>query len=561
VTFALALAASVASHRKHGAGGGPTFLPQIDTMQGLMGSTSYVALSGSAWGDSITANAQANTMLASGAGYSEYVNLAYTPTDDVIRHGDWPGEVETLTGGTFANEGGGGQTSAQIVTRMEAAGPGGVDVVSWGTNDLGAGGGAVAIQQGIQASVDRAAAAGFDTATTLFMPFDANGPTGASYGSLDYARSLGFHGYNWHCGMLKLAHRMSAESAVATLPTEWIEGAAPAAFMSSPTPTGGLDTTHPGSAFSEAQSAEIAAICTAMAGGAPYMHMQTMAVDWSVPAGTLIGQLDTIGTITASNVNNDFGNTGAITLSGRNVYRGAGAAPTGDWAEFFIEVHNAQGSNVNRLMLGLATGGTTFRPCTPVLQSFIAGNSTAGTISIVVSKISSATSRFMKVGNCEIQLRTNGQLMFSGPFSSNLLFGTNVTTKQHFMVTWDASNCYTVLGTTYTDRAGIYTGGNVNGALQLFGATSGTPALVTDRTARIEHIYVSDQYHGPGSDLSPIWDGTDSAITGPGSVLSGDTPHYSMRGGPGKFASENYGSLGRLCMWPDWDAANARLRS
>lgn len=550
---AMALASASAGHRRAQAG-----LAARTTLDALLGSTAYAALFGAAWGDSITANAQANVMLASGAGYSQFINLVYTPANDTIAHGDWPGEVEALAGGTFTNEGQGGETSSQIVTRMEAVTPPSVNVVSWGTND----GGGIAVQQTMEANVDRAVTKGYPLGATLFMPFKVSGPTGQSYGICDYARRVGFKTYNWHTGMLKLAHRMNAESAVATLPTDWIEGAAPAAFMSSPTPAGGLDVTHPGSAFSEAHSLEIAAIVSAMSGGAPYMQMQTMAVDWSVPAGTLIGTLDTIGTVTASHVNNDFGNTGAITVSGANVYRGSGAAPSGDWAEFFIELRNAQGSNVNRLMLGVATGGTTFRPCVPVIQSFIAGSSTSGTISVAVAKVFSATSRFMKVGNVEIQARTNGQLLFSGPFSSSITFGANVSTNQHFMLTWDATSAYTVLGTTYTDRTGLYSAnGNVNGALQLFGATTGTPALVSDRSARVEHIYISEQFFGPGSDLSPIWDGANSAITGPSSVLSGDAPLYSMRGGPGKFASENYGSLGKLNMWPDWDAANARLRA
>lgn len=552
---AIALAAAASGHRKRASGG----LAQRTTLYALLGSTAYTALSGAAWGDSITANNQANVMLASGAGYSEFVNLLYTPANDTISHGNWPGEVATLTGGTFTNRGAGGETSDQITTRMEAIAAAGVNVVSFGTND--AAGGSVATQLNMEANIDRIAAHGYGLGSTLIQTFQAKTPSGSSYGIADYARRAGFHSYNWHTGMLKLAHRMNAEAAVATLPADWIAGSAPVAFMSSPTTTGPADNIHPGSAFSEAHSQEIAAICSAMSGGAPFMHMQTMAVDWSVPAGTLIGTLDTIGTVTSSFINNDFGNTGAITVSGANVYRGSGSAPSGDWAEFFIEVKNAQGSTVNRLMLGVATGGTTFRPCAPVIQSYIAGSSTEGTISLVLAKITSATSRFMKVGNCEIQIRTNGQVLFSGPTSSTITIGANVTSDQHFMITWDASNCYTVLGTTYTDRTSIYTGGNINGSLMLFGATSGTTALVSDRTARIAHIYVSDKYHGPSSDLSPIWDGTGSAITGPGSVLAGDAPHYSMAGGPGKFASENYGSLGKLNMWPDWDAANARLRS
>ncbi|MBC7282584.1 hypothetical protein [Hoeflea sp.] len=551
---AMALATAAAGHRRVQGG-----LAKRTTLYALLGSTAYAAISGAAWGDSITANNQANVMRDSGAGYSEYVNLAYTPAVDTISHGNWPGEVAALTGGTFVNEGAGGQTSDQITARMEAVAASGVNVVSFGTND--ASGGSVATQLNLQANVDRVAAHGYGLGTTLFTTFQAKTPGGSSYGIADYARRAGFKSYNWHTGMLKLAHRMHAETAVASLPTSWIEGSAPPAFMSSPTPTGSVDNIHPGSAFSEAHSQEIAAIATAMSGGAPYLQMQTMAVDWSVPAGTLIGTLDTIGTVSGSAVNNDFGNVGAITVSGANVYRGAGAAPSGDWAEFFIEVRNAQGSNVNRLMLGLASGGTTFRPCAPVIQSFIAGSSTEGTISIVVAKITSANSRFVKVGNCEIQLLTSGQVRFGGPLSSPVASGANVTSYQHFMITWNATSCYTVLGTTYTDRTGTYTGGNINGSLLLFGATTGTTALVSDRTARVGHVYVSDRYFGPGSDISPIWDGANSAISGPADVLAGDAPLYSMAGGPGKFASENYGSLGKLNMWPDWDATNARLRS
>ncbi len=534
-------------------------LTKIDNLEDLNSVSSYgIVTSGAAWGDSITLNNHSNVMLASGALFSEFINLDYAPSGsyDIISHGDWPTEIASLVG-TFSNEGAGGETSSQILSRMISAGPSDVDVVSWGTND----GTSTAQQETIYSNIDAVLSNGFDPDTTIFMPSKAGGlVTANSYGRMAYARNKGFQWFDWNTALVKQAHRM--DSASTDLPTTLQQGDLTRAFMSSPNPNGPVDINHPGSAFSEAVSKELASMVSAIAGASspPYMRMQVMSVDWSVPEGTIIGTLDTIGAVTHSFINNDFGNSNLITLSGTNVLRGSAPAPAHSWVDFFIEVRNSHGSFVQRLSLGRSTGLTKFGKAFPVVQNYLTGLSAdTGTISIVGKQNTSTTSRFISIGSTEIQIRNNGDLWFKNPFSSNVIFGGNTGDHQHWMMTWSGSTCYTVLGTTYTDRSSIFNGATLNGAMSLFGATSGTTAAVTDDTFEVEHIFISDSYHGPGTDLSPIFDGTQSSITGPSDHL-GTVPVYSMRGGPGNFASKNYGNSGVPGVFPFWDAANAKLR-
>lgn len=540
-----------------------TPLPSAANLQDLNDTTTYaVVSSGAAWGDSITANLQSATMLASGAAYSDYTVLNYAPSgaDNVISHGPWPQEIAGLVG-SFTNEGLGGQTSSEILTRMQSGSPADVDVVSFGTNDSV---NSVAKQQTLYDNIDAVAAAGFPVGTTVFMPYKGGGDQSASsYGAMAYARAQGFQWFDWNTALLKSAHQMESDSP--DIPVAWLEGRTTNAFMSSPNPTGALDTTHPGSAFSRAVSTELAAMVGAVGGAdsPPYMRMQNMAVDWDVSEGTVIGTLDTIGTVSNTAVNNALNNGNLITLNGTQVLRGSAAAPSASWVDLFIEVQNAHGSFLQRLSLGRSTGGTLFGLSYPVLEHYLTGYAAnSGTISISGNHLTSATSRFIKVGAIEIQCRTNGDFWFKNITSSVLIFGGNVGDDQHVMITWDATHLYSVIGTSYTDRTAIRNAGDIttNGDLRLFGATSGTPSLALDGTFRTDHIYISDQYHGPGSDLSPIWDGTASAITGTGSVLLGDTPAYSCAGGPGRFATTNWGDAGAPGYYPHWDASNAIIR-
>lgn len=546
-------------------GSGFTPAPAVSNLQDLNSTTSYVAItSGAAWGDSITRNNQSNDMLGFGVGYSGIAALSYSPSgaDDVIEHDRWPTEVGDLVT-NFANEGVPGETSTQITTRMQAGSASNVDFVSFGTND---GVNTVAKQQTVYDNVDAIATAGFPKASTVFMPYVAGGGISASsYGLMAYARAQGFEWFDWNTAAVKSAHGMEADTV--DLSVNMVQAAQVRAFMSTLTAIGGLDTTHPGSAWSRALSPELAAMAQAIANPStspPYMRMQFMPVDWSVSEGTVIGTLDTLGTVENTAINNALGNAGLITLNGTQVLRGSAAAPSASWVDHFIEVQNGNGSFLQRLSFGDSTGRTAWKQAFPVLNHYLTGyGTTAGTISVVGTQATSATSRFMLVGGVEVQVRPNGDLWFKGPFSSNVIYGGSVGDNQHWMMTWSGSTCYTVLDETYTDRSGIFTGltDGINGPLSMFGAVSGNPSGVVDSSFECEHIYISDSYHGPGSDLSPIWDsaGEASNITGASDVLSGDTPAYSMRGGPGNFAALNYGDAGAPGFYPHWNAANARL--
>ena len=290
-------------------------------------------------------------------------------------------------------------------------------------------------------------------------------------------------------------------------------------------------------------------------------------------ANTLIGTLDIVGSGYQTFINNDFGNTDAIKLNGNQVLRGSGAAPAGRWADFYIEAKNANGSKINRLQLGDATGGTKFGLAYPPLQTYLTNYpSDTGTISLVVQFSLTGNGRMIAVGDWEFQMRSTGRVWYkniAGNFSTNRIVGPGLGVTQHYLITWNGPDLYACEGDTYSGNLSAdYTAGGdgINGAFNLFGATSGnpeaaTPVVIADG-ATVYHLYVTDQFYGPGTDLSPIWDQANqqSAITGPGSVLAGDTPVYSMAGGPGKFASENYGSYGKVPCYPNWSASVAQIR-
>ncbi|EBA18414.1 hypothetical protein RSK20926_11864 [Roseobacter sp. SK209-2-6] len=541
-------------------GGGSVPLPQINNLWDLQPTKYGTLASGAAWGDSITKNNHSNTMLANGIPYSGLTELNYAPPGDldIIAHGDWPGEVQKLVGG-LSNEGEPGETSSQIRARMEAGSPSAVDVVSWGTND---GAPSVARQQVLLDNLIALEAAGYSKDRTVVTHYNVGG-SASSDGFVASARKLGYPVFSWPDAMLKEAHFLAPHSS--DLPEKWIEGLRVNAFGSKPGNESWhqFDPIHPGSLFSKAISRELAAYLAALAGNdaAPHMPPQNMAVDWSVPEGAVIGSLEVLGTVEETFVNNDQGNAEAITLDGTTVRRGPGAAPSGKWADFFIEVRNQHGSGSNRLSLGEATGATRFGEAQPSLRHYFPSLSDKGTISIVGRPIASADSRYLYIGDWAIQIRPGGDLWFKGPFSSNVIFGGNVGELQHWMVTWDGNTCYTVLGDVYTERTADFNGATVGGALELFGAKANDPAqLIVPDAFDTHHIYVSDQYFGPGTDLTPIWTGAGSGINGPGDKLAGDSPLYSCAGGPGRFATVNWGSEGVPGYRPHWDAASAVLR-
>lgn len=548
---------------------------QIATYQETIGAPQYDETANLiAWGDSITLNNQAAEMFAGPNGWSFYTTLGYTPADDVIRFTRWPSEVAALIG-TVTNNGFGGNTSTQIRT-LATANPAPTDgtivTFSWGTND---GVASVADYETIIGNIDLIEAHGFDKARTIWMPANVQSSVSAfgsaSFGMVQYARNKGFQWYNWHDAQLKVAHEANANGDIGGSPgalaASWKEAGGIPAFMSA-TLTNNYDGVHPGPLFSRALSADLSAFVSAVNGGAPYMRRQELPVDWTVAAGTEIGRLDCVGGVQFAWINNDFGNTGAISIEVAGgeviVRRGAGAAPSGSWSEYLIEVANASGRHFNRLMLGNeANGYITFDAAYSPLRTYQSGLGDKGTISIVYQMpVSGVGSRAMRIGQVAADLRTNGAWWWKGVTSSNLIVGGG-TGLQHHLLTWDeaAGALYNVVGSTFTDQSAIKTaiGSGLNGLWQFFGAVDGTPALVGAHRMRIHHLYVSSTYTPPGSDLSPIWTGAASAITGPASKIAGHNVLYSCRGGPGRFMSTNWGDLGPLMTYPDFSAATARL--
>lgn len=537
-------------------------------------------------GDSIARNNQSQVMryefVNNGNGYSAFTVLGYAPADDSIPVGAWPETADSFVAGQISNMGWGGNTSPSIATRFMGSQPADVN------------------QQGgpVHSPADRAGITigiagqnnynkptipdafeqlktdwttiitNADPAKVVMMPFQANLPTlqtTDAYGILSWARRThGIRTFNWHRSMRRVAHRINGDGD-ATARQTWMDGNVPTAFMSSPQPASALDPIHPGALFSEAVSYDIARLVSALSpGGAPMLEDAAVPVDWSVPAGTKICDLDIIGTAQEVVIANDGGAPDAVTCQNGALYRGTGAAPATPWHPIYVAVANAAGMGGAEILLGRRTGTTRFGSGGGRVYGRNDVATPQGTISLVLKQDVNTATRFLTLGGSEIQLRGNGTVWFKFPeFSANVITGGSAATWLHVLLSWDGTTTYTSVNGAEVDQSANTTGAiDLIGGIRMLGGSPGvTPADVAD----IEHIWVSPEFIPRGSDLSALADPAThrSNITESAYRFSAAEPLIAMAGGPGIFGSgRNFATngLGNLDVFPEWSAADAQIR-
>lgn len=595
---ALGLAAVGAGQRKGASG--PLY--PVQSIVSLVESNAFNAAaasfplpSGAGWafGDSITLNNQTAdmvTLAASGPyGYSDFTNLAYRPTANAISGDRWPAMINGLLAGTITNAGQGGQTSAQIVARYLANSTAlaSLGTLSMGTNDNNTGG--EAGWEVTKDNLDSLLAAHTAKHKLVVMPYkvrDVSSYSSDSLGGLTHvqiAEAAGAVGYNWYAGSLRRAHDIEADAGATgyapppgTVRDEWLlNGTLHDAFMATGTGSvsGSLDTTHPGPVFSGMIAGEVARLFSAIDGGAPFVHLDSRAVDWGLPAGSKLCDLKISGAVSHGYVAN-AALASACYCRGKALYRGAGAAPAGV-ADCFIVAQNAAGEHSGRVTLGPVAGYATFGKRAPLVgyrtrQAEHDFNLLQGTFSLCFdTNGQTAPSRFMKFGSVEVQMRGSNRIMFRFPADAggDILTSAPGAGPAHVTLSFfiDPANAANNLGYwrvnngaptnfTITRTAAI----NFTGAWTALG--DARTSLMLDNQ-RGHHLWVAGSYLPPATDMTPIAaDAGGSNLSASSIVVGGVTPLIAIGGGAGNWMTgRNWGSLSDWVYHVPWSAAESAI--
>ena len=594
---AFGLAAATAGHRRRG---GPLYPEQsvtsiVESNAFNAAAASFPLTSGAGWcyGDSITLNNQTFDVVALAAGgpygYSDLVNLKYHPTDDTVSGDRWPAMINSLLTGTITNAGQGGEISTQIVTRYLANS---TALSSLGTLSMGTNDNATTSEAGwevTEGNLDSLLAAHADKPKLVVMPYnvrDVSSYSGEALGGLTHAQmadAAGATGFNWYTASLRKAHDIEADSGATgfspppdTARNEWLlNGELHDCFMAIGTgsASGSLDGTHPGPVFSNAISGEVARLFSALSGGAPFVHIDSRAVDWSLPQGSKLCDIKISGGVSYGYVAN-AALASACYYRDKALWRGAGSAPAGV-VDCFLVVQNAVGEHSGRVTLGPTAGYATFGKKAPLVgyrtrQSEHDFNLYEGTINLCFDQNgATGVSRYMKFGSIEIQLRGSNKLMFRFPADAG---GDIITTAAaggpaHVTISWfiDPANSANNLGYWRVN----------NGSSTTFTITRTTPLNFTGswtvlgdaRTSlmldgqRAHHMWVADSYLPSDTDMTPIAadDGT-SNMSASSIVVAGVTPLIAIGGGAGNWMTgRNWGSLSDFVYHVPWSAADSAI--
>ena len=319
---------------------------------------------------------------------------------------------------------------------------------------------------------------------------------------------------------------------------------------------------------------------SAVSGGAPFVHNQNAAVDWSVAQDVKLCDLHISGTVVSSYVANTDGIESACYASGKSLYRGAGAAPASGTVDIFVVATNTTGSHSGRITAGSTVPTSTnwgtkstlwgyrTRSTEKNMQLYDFTFSTcmampAGNVNSDCIAMGSGGIQFKCRGNNRAWMdfpanRDGGVAFISAAatgnqfahifFSAHVDPGNAANNVAYFRVNNGAATNFTLLLTTALDFSGNWCGFGNNFGITLDGH-------------KCSHIWFSDTYTNPTDSLVELGSSTGvSAITESAFTLGGVTPLFCNYGGPGNWLTgKNLGSLSDFVTSVPWSAAECGI--